>query len=317
LVVVIATYFLTADSQKNEDDYRFKQVIHLVEDEQWDQVIEICRSNTNNSLFMNALNLSLSKKGQLLSHLFNYRQSGMESLAVKYMSQSEVTNLLSKIYFQMGDIAAAQDAAFDAQTGVTHGLPASYKMLVQTNLVNGAYPVAEKYIALLEKTRNYRDWATAQRKFLYDDEAVLQDPVLGVRRRSLPKENQFVLFGGYPSEDLIYILEANPDNLAARDYMFSSLLLSRDNQVIRSFVEKYIDTPVLAQVPELLQEAIVSIDENNPDYCRAHGVSEEVLEQYDEYRAKFIQSRNARRNPASDLAKEYGRSYWYYLMFTK
>lgn len=47
-----------------------------------------------------------------------------------------------------------------------YGNPRMLKRLVQTNLIYGAYPVAEKYIRILENTFYYKDWAKSQRKFL-------------------------------------------------------------------------------------------------------------------------------------------------------
>ena len=135
-------------------------------------------------------------------------------------------------------------------------------------------------------------------------------------RKSLTKEDHFAVALGVMT-DLDYVVEANPDNRAAFEYLVSMLLLSKDNVSIRYFVDKYAGTPVLAKVPELLQEAIYSIAEQEPDYLRAHGVSEEVFKKYDDFYNKYIQSRNARRNPATDLRKEYGHSFWYYLMFNK
>ncbi len=112
-------------------------------------------------------------------------------------------------------------------------------------------------------------------------------------------------------------MEANPNNRAAFEYLVSMLLLSKDNVSIRYFVDKYTNTPVLTQVPELLQEAIYSIAEQEPDYLRAHGVSEEVFKKYDNFYSKYIQSRNAKRNPAVDLKREFCHTFWYYLMFNK
>ena len=84
---------------------------------------------------------------------------------------------------------------------------------------------------------------------------------------------------------------------------------------IRHFVDKYTGTKVLEKVPEVLQEAIYSVAEQEPMYLKEHGVSDKVFDKYNDFYNKFIQSRNARRNPATDLMREYGRTYWYYLMF--
>ena len=189
-------------------------------------------------------------------------------------------------------------------------------MLVKTNLAYGAYEVANKYLTQLEKTWRYKGWAAYYRSLLYNEQVLNKDKEIVNLRKSLTKQDHFSVALGVTT-DLDYVLEANPENRAAFEYLVSMLLLSKDNVSIRFFVDKYTNTPVLDQIPELLQEAIYSIAEQEPDYLRAHGVSEEVFKKYDNFYNKYIQSRNARRNPAVDLKREFGHTFWYYLMFNK
>ena len=79
----------------------------------------------------------------------------------------------------MGNIAAAQNVAFNSLFALNGYNPTMLQMLVRIELMRGNYLVALKYITLLEKTVHYAGWATAQRRFLFDDEAVEQDPSLG------------------------------------------------------------------------------------------------------------------------------------------
>ena len=318
LTICIALGFLHFSNKRIDlDNYKFLELNSYVINEKWDQVIETCNHTTlNNTLFLNYLNLALSHKGILLQQLFHYPQMDVNSLLCEYQKIPDIIQLQSFIHYQMGNVAAAQNTAFSASVCNRLGSPSALKLLVKTNIALGAYEVAEKYIAQLEKTWKYKSWAEGYRTFLYNEEKISADGEIHNLRQSLTDEDHFVVAFGAMT-DLDYILEKNPNNKAALEYLISMLLLSKDNMSIRYFVDKYTGTPVLAQVPELLQEAIYSIAEQEPDYLRLHGVSEEVFKKYDDFYNKYIQSRNARRNPAADLRREFGHTFWYYLMFNK
>jgi uncharacterized protein YxeA len=316
IIIGLAFHVLT-NKRIDPDNYKFMELNSYVISSEWDKVIETCNhTSLNNTLFMNYLNLALSHQGKLLQLLFHYPQRDASSLLCEYQKIPDVIQLQSFIYYQMGDVAAAQNTAFSASVCNRLGSPSALQLLVKTNLAYGAYEVAEKYIAQLEKTWKYKEWASYYRSLLDNEQAIDKDQEIMNLRKSLTKEDHFAVALGVMT-DLDYVVEANPDNRAAFEYLVSMLLLSKDNVSIRYFVDKYAGTPVLAKVPELLQEAIYSIAEQEPDYLRAHGVSEEVFKKYDDFYNKYIQSRNARRNPATDLRKEYGHSFWYYLMFNK
>ena len=318
LALVIGCTFHALNTQRiDPDNYKFMELNSYVINNEWDKVIDACNHTPlNNTLFLNYLNLALSHKGILLQQLFHYPQRDASSLLCEYQKIPDVIQLQSFIYYQMGNVAAAQNMAFSTSVCNRKGNPSALQMLVKTNLVYGANEVAEKYLAQLEKTWKYKKWAGHYRSMLYDSSLIEQDEELNNLRKSLTPEDYFsIAFGA--ATDLDYILEANNTNKSAADYLVSILLLSKDNLSIKYFVDKYIGTPVLENVPELLQEAIYSIAEQEPDYLRSHGVSENIFKKYDDFYNKYMQSRNARRNPAADLKREFGQTYWYYLMFNK
>ena len=111
--------------------------------------------------------MALARKGILADEAFKYTQHGPRGLMVAWNKSTTISALLSDVYFTMGNVAAAQEMAFESNIGaLCDGNPRMTQRLVQTNLIYGAYPVAEKYIAVLENTFYYKYWAKAQRKFL-------------------------------------------------------------------------------------------------------------------------------------------------------
>src|SRR5574344_407554 len=141
--------------------YQLAKFQYLEANEQWDQILQEAEESSHNYLYCNYQNLALARKGELMKHLFDYPQNGPFSLVVDNNKSKEVTQLLSQIYFTIGNITATQNMAFESNAGALGNYnPQMIKLLVQTNLILGAYPVAEKYIHLLEQSWNYKDWAS-------------------------------------------------------------------------------------------------------------------------------------------------------------
>ena len=278
----------------------------------WDDILRDPAAHYNNYLITNIVNMALSRKGTLLEDLFSYPQNGPLSLLAadeKDLQTIPLLQVISQVHYQFGNVACAQNLGFDVFVGRRDGNPSMLQMLVKTNLITGAYGVAEKYIARLEKTWRYADWAHGMRRFLWDDAAVDGDPELGSKRRGLPRENAFLFTHGVYKE-MQDILEANPSDRTARDYQLALLLLMKNNAAIRSFVEARFGTPVLPDVPPL-----VAASEEDLDWCRAHGVGQEVLDRYRRFRERYAECVRSRENPAQALRREFGSTYWYYFLF--
>lgn len=305
----------------NHIDRKYNDMLrlnHYVVTEDWDSILSDRTARHDNFLMMNIRNLALSHKGQLLDRLFEYPQSGIMSLLAtdeESGQNTDITVLDSHIYYQMGSTAPSQNMAFDSSVGIRFGNPSMMMRLIRTNLVWGAYGVAEKYISGMEKTWGYREEASSMRPFLGNDSAILADPELGRLRRSLVNKDHFV--GMDPHEDLEFILEANPDDKAARDYYVSYMLLAKDLEGLKAYIEndpKAYDAD--GKLHTHLQEAVLVYSEENADYCREHGVTEATFNRYNSFKKRFLELGANNGNPIRDM-KSFSDTFWYYFMFTK
>ncbi len=309
-------YTQTALQQRNKDFYALMQMFHYIDTEQWDAIISSADLNYNNYLHLNCLNLALSHKGVIQTDLFKYPQSGIQSLVSKYQAHIEESFLFSQIYYHVGITSLAYNFAFGTSVGITHGSPVMTKLLIKSHLIYGQYPAAEKFISLLEKTWAYHEWASSQRKFLYNDLAVENDPELGTKRKSLSSDKDLFanIIGLF--DNLMIILEENPQNKAALDYTIGILLLSKDLPAIKMFVERFSGTEVLPTLPEPLQQAVISYAEHDPDYCRKYGVTDKVLSEFSLFKQRVLGLRHARQDIAAGIA-DYRPTFWYYLILSK
>ena len=314
LAMIAAVLWWGMPKYSDAKTLKLKKLDYFARTEQWDKTIEECKGKLTNFLYMCHLNMALANKGELSDKMFNFDQRGPQGLLVQWNKSENISCLLSDIYFTMGAIASSQEMAFEGYvSAMEDGNPRMLKRLVQTNLIYGTYPVAEKYISILEKTYAYRDWAQSQRKYLYNDEVVESDPILGTRRRMLPDRNSLAMIKGLAG-DLALFLEKGPANSAALQYLGAMYLLAKDLEGFKALVEKYYGTEFLPVLPVHFQEAVIVMSEKEPDYWKRFNVSETIVARFTDYKKQVLANRN-NSAIAGLLNRSYGNTYWFYFMF--
>ena len=293
---------------------KLKELDYYSRTEQWDKTIQACQGNLTNYLYVCHLNMALANRGELADKMFHYNQMGVEGLIVPWNKQEHVSCLLSDVYFTMGAIASSQEMAFEAfVSAMGDGNPRMLKRLVQTNLIFGDYPVAEKYISTLEKTSGYEEWATSQRQYLYNDEAIKNDSILGTRRVMLPKKNTLTVLEEL-TDELDHLLENGSGNKATLQYLGAIYLLTKNLDGFKALVEKYYGTKVLPILPVHFQEAIIVMSEKNAEYWKRFNLSDAIVSRFEEYKKQVLANRN-HSGVAGLLNRAYGNTYWFYYMF--
>lgn len=314
LAMIAAVLWWGMPKYSDAKTLKLKKLDYFARTEQWDETIEECKGKLTNFLYMCHLNMALANKGELSDKMFNFDQRGPQGLLVQWNKSENISCMLSDIYFTMGATASSQEMAFEGYvSAMEDGNPRMLKRLVQTNLIYGTYPVAEKYISILEKTYAYRDWAQSQRKYLYNDEVVESDPILGTRRRMLPDRNSLAMIKGLAG-DLALFLEKGPANSAALQYLGAMYLLAKDLEGFKALVEKYYGTEFLPVLPVHFQEAVIVMSEKEPDYWKRFNVSETIVARFTDYKKQVLANRN-NSAIAGLLNRSYGNTYWFYFMF--
>ena len=314
LAMIAAVLWWGMPKYSDAKTLKLKKLDYFARTEQWDKTIEECKGKLTNFLYMCHLNMALANKGELSDKMFNFDQRGPQGLLVQWNKSENISCMLSDIYFTMGATASSQEMAFEGYvSAMEDGNPRMLKRLVQTNLIYGTYPVAEKYISILEKTYAYRDWAQSQRKYLYNDEVVESDPILGTRRRMLPDRNSLAMIKGLAG-DLALFLEKGPANSAALQYLGAMYLLAKDLEGFKALVEKYYGTEFLPVLPVHFQEAVIVMSEKEPDYWKRFNVSATIVARFTDYKKQVLANRN-NSAIAGLLNRSYGNTYWFYFMF--
>ena len=316
LILALIPAFKVAKNAEGRQAGLTYEYEYYVANEDWDGLVQCCLTKEWIPHTVQYLNLALAWKGGMVDNLFKYDQRGPDGL-IRMSDDRGVETSQAHIMFAMGNVAAAQDVAFNTLYSTEGFCPAMLKINAQVELMRGTYAVADKYLSILEKAPHYSRWAQEQKRFLYNDEAVEADPLLGTGRRSWPQLDGFSMFGS-PLEELMRVVDANPGNSRAMDYALAYLLLAKDIQSVAGVVSRYYGQPGFESLPVPVQEAVLFYSEYTrnvdgadvlgPDWCAAHGVTEGTFRRFQKFQEESLKS-------GGKAPKGYHSSYWYYLLY--
>jgi hypothetical protein len=298
---------------------QIKEFDYYSRTEQWNKILEQSKGSMANYLLLNYANLALANTGQLADRMFAYAQHGPLGLLSEWDKTAPVSVLHSDIYFALNLIAPSQEKAFEAYaSAMSGGNPRMLLRLVETNLIYGSYPVAEKYIDILSSTIAYRRRASEYKKLLNNDSAVESHPLLGPKRRSLPATLNLGFMQPFDAE-LRSMADSNSSDTTSIIYSGLWSLLCKDMASFKSLIETYAGSKYLAKLPIPFQEAVILLAENDPAYWQRFAISDQTVSRFMEFKKQVVAA-NRSNNSASLprlLQGAFGATYWYYYLFGK
>ena len=175
--------------------------------------------------------------GMLLEQMANYNQNGIAGLLPDVKEDATSPLPTAEAFYQLGMINVAQRTVFEAQEAILDFQKSGrcYKRLAQTNIINGQYAVARKYLSALQKTLFYRDWANETLPLLGNEEAIDRHPEYGRLRQSAYKED-FYFSDHVTSEMLKSLYYRHKDNHLAYQYLLAYYMLTGDREGYNNFI---------------------------------------------------------------------------------
>lgn len=299
-------------------DFRAEQIMkydNLVRSERWADVIKFAEKiPPRNDLSLAMLNLALAKTGKMGDRMFNFEQNGVDGLFLPAAKEFVAFMMVSEIFFHLGLINASQEYAFESMeiTPKMNSTVRSIKRLAETNLINGQYEVAKKYIKLLKKTIFYHKWAIETEKYLYNDDMIKKHPVWGEKRKMIPKQDFF-----FPVQNmeapLKLLLRENPQNRIAFEYLMAFYLLNKD---LRNFIDylPMMNKLNYREAPVSYQEAImyvIVLTKKNPISNFPFNITEDTKTRMKAYADIYT----TYKNPQELLKERFSGTYWYYIHY--
>ena len=260
------------------------KVIRMVEgSEKW----------TDQMLFF--YNLAQAQRGELPDHLLKFTQNYLGTFE-KIGPETPMLTIrnMNELYWALGDMTFTERAAM--MTNVFSHNNRNVRMmrrLAECNIVSGDSLAAEKYLRILDKTLVYGKWAENMRQH---GKQIYREKIQMVNQRDTItiSDNAHFL--------MMQLLDANPNNTIALDYILCSNLLLKDITNFKRDYDRYCIDTGKPRLKPLYQEALCI-------WLAGTNAPQEEWEKYIKKADVFqrFQQYNEQRG-----STQFKGSYWYY-----
>lgn len=287
----------------------------LVRNRQWEAVVAKADKKAPQSPFgVTCLNLALGKCGVLGDRMFRYYQNGTEGLLPTFERDFVSPLPLGEVFYHLGMVNSAQRVAFETMEAIPNYKKSAraIKRLAETNLINGQYAVAAKYLRMLCKTLFYDRWAERALACLADEEKIATHPEWG-RLRQLRYTDDFLFSEGELVDMLGLLYEHNHSNRLAFEYLLAYVMENRDVERFMRYYPLGRDAGY-KHIPRHYQEALVFVwtQQHSSFQGMPWSISPEVMREVGE----FARIHLSRKPEAKNLLQaRFGDTYWYYLLY--
>ena len=311
LVVVAVAAVLIIPRGYDAKKYELIEYDYLVRINNWNGIIAKAEKQMPDlPMSVSATNLALGMTNQLGERAFDFYQRGSEGLLPKFERNFATAQLTGEIYYHLGLINTAQRFAFEAMEAIPNYNKSArvVKRLAETNLINGQYKVAEKYLKMLEKTVFYRPWAKRTMAMLGDEKQINSHPLYGTLRQYRLQED--FLFSEQELDKICgQLFVHHPQNQMATQYLLLMPLLDRDIPRFMSYV------PVVQEKtqynPRSCQEALAFAFMQQRQQPPRGLISDMILQKMNDFSRTYS---NDKQSP--ELAR-FKNTVWYYLTVGK
>jgi len=301
-------------------DLKMKQYFHvekLFYQHKFDELIAYNTANpSSNSLTIFLNNIALCESGQLNDLLFHFRQSpDGKTLFLKWEMVEEVLKRGGYFYYTIGMVNEAHRWAFENMV-MKGQSPEGLKMLIRTELINGNYKMASKYIALLKNTLFYNHEAVAFEKLLFDDNAINADKELGEKRHNRI-ETDFFSITDDPFGNIDRSLASDSLNKMAFEYKLAFMLLKKDYKAIAHELPNF-ERFGFKKLPLNIEEVAVALPSLKMGKLPDLGpitINKNTEQQWRQYLAIFKQYGNNANAAEPELKRQFGNTFWYYVFY--
>lgn len=205
---------------------------------------------------------------------------------------------MNELYFALGDMTFAERAAMMANVFSSDNRNVRMmKRLAETSVISSDTAVAMKYVRLLQKTLIYRPWADAHdlSKGPIKDAALLAKRAYINRKDTLRVNDNARML-------IMELLDSNPKNTLALDYLLCSDLLLKDMESFKADYDRYCMLQDKGRNRAIYQQALMI-------YLAGTNAPQEQWERYIRDNQQ-LQQFNAYNNARGSEA--FKGTYWYY-----
>lgn len=278
---------------------------------QWNKILATSDKDSPDSpIAVECTNLALAKTAHMSSDMFSFFQNGPAGLIPEFTRDHFSPVPTGTVYYHLGMINTAQTFFFEAQEGIPDFQKSARltQALAKTNLINGDYEVARKYVGALKQTLFYREWAKETERLINNTELIEKVPEYAYLRSVRIKDHDFMFSQEEMDSMLGLMYVENEANVMAMDYLLAWCLLRKD-------LPRFFECHKLLKKgydARHYQEAVVlywALTHDGPEGMPGF-VTRNVASDF----TRFISSFQSGRDEAS-MQKEFGDTYWFYYYY--
>ena len=267
----------------------------------YDEVLDIVKSSDGWTQQMQFFyNLVYAQRGELPEHLFDFIPNYLGTFEKIGPETPRLTIInMNELYWVLGDMTFTERAAM--MTNVFSPDNRNVRMmkrLAECNIVSGDSAATQKYLRILSKTFAYGHWAEATQQQL----AQGQLPPYLAQKKQFVNPHDTITISDNAHFLMMQLLDANPNNTIALDYILCSTLLLKDIENFKRDYDRYCMDTNKPRLKSLYQEALCI-------WLAGTNAPQEEWQRYiqrQDVMQRFIEYNNQRGNP------RFKGTYWYY-----
>ena len=279
-------------------------------DGNWDKVQQMTSGSRRSEMAAYYHNLAMAMKGCLADSLMYYYQPFERALFLPVGETSSQLKIAaaSEVWYRLGEMTMAEHATMLAEIFSPNHFGVPYlKRLVEINLINGQDDAARKYLHLLSQEAGYEKWVS-ERIPGHESKAVKEH--IAAMRSYIPK-NDMVHSPMQYRLILKNLLESNPDNQLARQYLLCYDLLIKD---LPNFILDYNPQTDRSRLYDEAVLIFLAQRESITSENIAHfGISDQVLRDFATYN-NMASYNNGAMEP---MQRAFGKTYWFFYQYAK
>lgn len=312
-IIILGVLVLAVSLNRSEE--KKIQIDCFALQEQWGKILLLSNKIDDYDRMVNFnVNRALYNTGQLLDNLFVYPQLlGTDGLFVTKIIASQCAIPASDLYFDLGHIKASQVMAYEGQTKFKYN-PRILKRLAMTNMIDGEYVVARKFLDLLDKSILHKKWAEYYEKYLYDKSLIKTDSLIQLKRSQRP-DVDFFIDNVTPKHDLVNMLKKKNKNKMAFEYLMAYFLLEgRLENLVRN-LDKFKDLGY-KKYPRHIEEALLlySILAPSKKFKIDYRINPSTVERFKQF-STILSKCESEAEAKRTLEKNFKDTYWYYVRY--
>lgn len=274
------------------------RIEHMAADRQWDRLLAETyplRHELDDSQMAYSL-LALSMQGKFAEQLFHYPIKGLDNIFAHSSNFRFNSFFCHELHLPNEAIRYAFEEGQYMPAGASFG---TMRRMVDWLLEKGDDPeLAEFYLNLLSHSSRHKSFVATRRILLHQTQ-------LG-RPKSEPE------FVGSPSflYEAALVLEREPDNLRARDYLLCGLLVLGNTDAFYDIFQRTFVETNEAAIPTHYLEALLVLKDSHPEIGSSYDIPIKLEGDYRTFVNLVAQGANGKQQ----AIRQYPNTYWAYLL---